>query len=919
MATPQPPSKWIKGLSPDGPLGEAARRALSVRLPAVCDQLEDARQDPSERTVHQLRVATRRAGAALKAFDRVLGDRDAVAKTRKVLKRVRRAAATVRLIDVHDEMLAGLAEGASEARVGAIGFARGALARERIGANAALERAASKVSGEALRVLFDQVTASATAQDGLSVRAGAGLALDEALDGLLEAGRADLAPIENLHAIRLAAKRVRYASEVFAGSLGDDFRSTLYAELTAMQDRLGEVNDLHELSDRLAGLDPPKAHRSALKRLVKTLRGRLDRAADAFRGWWSADRSDSLVADFRARLLSSADGGSVSLRLEDRGVGEGDGAARGEGPLTSMERALDDAFEEAERLAQTNGASHPHRESVPAPRQPVPADARRLAAIDVGTNSIRLVITEATPDGRYRIIDDEKAVTRLGLGLDRTGLMREDKIEASADAIARMIGLARGYSCAMIRIIATSAAREARNTDLLVDRVRELTGAEVEVISAQEEARLALRSVQQAFDLTSTRAAVVDIGGGSTEIILTANGLIEQVYPLRLGAVRLTDRFGTCEPGRDDRYDEMRDAIMGALREHMGKPPFTPQQMFGTGGTFTNLASMTMLAGARPDDPTDALPFSVRGCQAMRSDVRHTLEALRKLTVRERAGVAGLSPDRAPIIVAGLAIAECVMKRLGVNMLRVHDRGIREGLILEMADEAFPGAGQSLPSPKDDRFASAERFAARCHYEQAHAHHVSFLATRIFDQLVEGLDPGDAEWASPESRELLRIGSLLHDVGYVVNYSKHHKHSYHLIRHADIPGLDVRETEIVANLARYHRKAEPKASHPNLARLSPEDRELVSRLASVARLADGLARSHSQIVEDLTLTIEGKVATFSVVAGQDPAVDIWGAQRKSGLFERVFSLTPSFRWSRNGPREERRPASTTEPRLTPDN
>jgi exopolyphosphatase/guanosine-5'-triphosphate,3'-diphosphate pyrophosphatase len=197
---------------------------------------------------------------------------------------------------------------------------------------------------------------------------------------------------------------------------------------------------------------------------------------------------------------------------------------------------------------------------------------------------------------------------------------------------------------------------------------------------------------------------------------------------------------------------------------------------------------------------------------------------------------------------------------------------------------------------KLDRITAAKRFAAACHYEAAHAHHVAELATSLFDQTVEALGAQHEPWATSVCRELVTAAALLHDVGYLINYSKHHKHSYHLIRHSDMPGFTPRELEIVANIARYHRRAEPKRKHPNFARLSEDDRRIMCKLAGITRLADGLVRSHTRNVRRTELAVADGEARITLIAGSDPSVDLWGGQRKASLYESEFGLKVVFDW-----------------------
>ena len=231
--------------------------------------------------------------------------------------------------------------------------------------------------------------------------------------------------------------------------------------------------------------------------------------------------------------------------------------------------------------------------------------------------------------------------------------------------------------------------------------------------------------------------------------------------------------------------------------------------------------------------------------------------------------MAGMTADRADIIIAGLAIVDALMKRFRVNVLAVHTRGVRDGLVREMIDEI------QCPSPAVDdaaqRDAAIERLAAACSGDLEHGRAVAALAGRIFEQLAEPLElpPGD--------RLLLEMAARLQDVGYVINYDQHHKHSYHLIRNARLPGMRAHEVELVANIARYHRGSLPKRKHKNLARLSSEDQRLVQRLAGILRLAGGLDRSRTQQVRDVLARVADGRVLLDVVADQEPQADIWGA------------------------------------------
>ncbi|MEM8758446.1 MAG: Ppx/GppA phosphatase family protein [Planctomycetota bacterium] len=523
--------------------------------------------------------------------------------------------------------------------------------------------------------------------------------------------------------------------------------------------------------------------------------------------------------------------------------------------------------------------------------------AARLGAIDLGTNSIRLIIADVSARGGYRIVDDEKLSTRLGRGSDGSGALCGAAIAETAEGVGRLASIARGLGVDRLRLVATAAVRDASNRDAAVAAIEAAAGQTVEVIPAATEARLAHRSVASSFDLTATDAAVADIGGGSTEVVVSIQGIIEHVYTLKLGAVRLCAQFGPCDDPAGEQLARIREHVRAVVRREVERPANTPQLLIGTGGTFTSLAAISMHQAAA-DGKAELLPGAVRGHEIQRDEVRHLTETLRRIPLEQRAAVVGLPSDRADIIVPGLVIIDRLMKRLGINRLRVHDRGIRDGIILGMIDDlGLAGVPDDAPPPDIDPSGSAIEFAVRCGVDEDGARHTAALALSIFDQLADlGLLDDDET-----HRRLLENAAILRDVGYLINYSKHHKHSYHLILNADLPGLSHRERTLVAVLARYHRKAKPSLSHPEFAALAEDDRLLVGRLAAVLRVADGLERTHAQDVTSARVlrSDEGGVV-FRCSARHDPAVCLWAAKRRSELFAEVFAGPVSFEWANPG-------------------
>jgi len=509
--------------------------------------------------------------------------------------------------------------------------------------------------------------------------------------------------------------------------------------------------------------------------------------------------------------------------------------------------------------------------------------APRLAAIDVGTNSIRLVVAEVEPDGNYRVLDEEPQMTRLGRGFYQTGRLGRAPMERTLEALCKMKAIAEGFGVKELRAVATAAVREASNGLDFRREARRRCGIRVDVISQEEEAQLAFKSVNRHFPLEQRSIAVVDVGGGSVEVVLAAAGVINQVHSLPLGAVRLTERYGKSDPMSDKHWRKMRRAIDRAIDDEIGEPPFAAEVMFGSGGTFTNLGEMVQCE-------REGKSSLIRGYVMTRADLTRLLDRLRETPLGARRRMCALNPKRADIIVAGAAAVARLAKRLGSQRIVVNDRGIRDGLIVSMIEEL--GAEGASPAPVTDRMTWVREFARRCRSNERHCDQVAQLAVQLFDSLCEPLE------IPATGRDILEAAALLHDVGYLINHSKHHKHAYHLIMHGDLRGFSPGEVEIIANVARYHRRAFPKRSHENFAGLDKNDRRLVRQLAGILRVAEGLDRTHGQAIQGLQVAIDGDEVKVVVEAEADPRVEISDAIRKSPLFEETFGVDLAIEWSR---------------------
>ena len=501
-------------------------------------------------------------------------------------------------------------------------------------------------------------------------------------------------------------------------------------------------------------------------------------------------------------------------------------------------------------------------------------NTKRLAAMDIGTNSIRCIIVEADHKGGYKVLDDEKSTVRLGEQLALTGAVSPQAAARAHAAVGHFSKLIAGLKVGAVEAIATSAMRRASNGQELLVALSAEFGHEIRVISGVEEAELAMVSAQRHFDMEYKRYAVFDLGGGSLEIATALGNHIEECYSLDLGAVVMTEQFLKHDPVRTGDLEKLQHHVRAQLKKQVNKTKSQLHTLIGSGGTTTAIGSMAMnaLGGSYA---------SIHGSEVLRSEVVHLLAMLARKTLPERRLVPGLNADRADIIVAGIAVVEELMRFFGANQLLVNERGIREGLIIKAMEKH--GLIPAAPAPRTWR-ESALDFVRSCHVDEPHSLHVARLALSAFDALSVPFN------LKKSDRKLLEAAALLHDVGYFIAYSSHHKHSYHLIRHAELFGFTPRERELIAQIARYHRKSLPKRKHETFQALSDADKERVERLGGILRLADGLDRRRSSAVQSIVCTFGGTLFTVRLAGSEDMSVEIFGATAKKDLLEKAFGL-----------------------------
>lgn len=502
-------------------------------------------------------------------------------------------------------------------------------------------------------------------------------------------------------------------------------------------------------------------------------------------------------------------------------------------------------------------------------------DWRRICAIDIGSNSIRAIVADVSTTGQIRTIDEMKAAPRLSTGVDETGHLSVESVLSAIEALQRMSTLATQLGATRIECVATSAVRDATDGAAFVRQVKKSAGLTVRVISGEDEARLSFRSAQAHFDVGAGRTVTCDIGGGSVELALSADGLVERLLSMPFGAIRATENF-LGKATRRGTVNKLRKALREEIRERFAVKEWRGAGMIGSGGTFTNVASMLLAQQGA------ATARTVHGKVVRRGELEHLLDQLIEMSPIERLVVPGLNPARADIIVAGMAVAAEVMAFLDIRAFQTSVYGIREGLLLEAA-EVSPNA----TDPGEGRRRSVQQFAERTQYEEPHARHVQKLALQLFDAI------GARIGCEPEDRDTLRDAALLHDTGYHISYNDHHKHSYHLIVHAELLGVAPEEQVVMANVARYHRGAMPKEKHPTFAMLTPDQRARVRRLSALLRVADGFDRGHIGAVQQVKVRWTGRALRITPVPdprARSTRLELWGASRKSDLLEKLLDL-----------------------------
>lgn len=511
----------------------------------------------------------------------------------------------------------------------------------------------------------------------------------------------------------------------------------------------------------------------------------------------------------------------------------------------------------------------------PVEDRPTAQRALRLCVIDLGTNSFHGIIVDAFPDGTFAVLDRQKEMVKLGEGEFAEHKLTDVAMERGMGALHAIKDVAEGWGASAYLACATSAIREASNGGQFIDRIRRETGIVVRPIAGETEAHLIYLAVSHFVDL-SEPSLLVDIGGGSVEFIIAdANGA-HMLVSLPLGVQRLTEKFITTDPVNRAEFRTLRDYLRLQLKNVFAEARRVGvKRIVGSSGTLLSIAGVAAAASGDVEKPVFDQTF----------DAAHVREVTRRIMSsdrQKRLNTPGIEERRADQIVSGAILLDVLLKDLGIERFVVSPDALREGIVIEYVSQELKWIRRLSPF-RTRREQSVYELALRLRFDQVHAEHVAKLALQLFDATRPLHGRGD------EERELLEFAAILHDIGYAISRSNHHKHALYIIQEADLQGFTPEDKSIVANVARYHRAGTPKPTHADFQRLRPKQKQLVLELAAFLRLANGLDRSHFRNITRLVPRLTDDAFLITLYTSADPSLDVWAATQGAELFGTVFN------------------------------
>lgn len=499
---------------------------------------------------------------------------------------------------------------------------------------------------------------------------------------------------------------------------------------------------------------------------------------------------------------------------------------------------------------------------------------QRLAAIDIGSNSIKLAVVEAAASDSFTLVGRDKEPLRLGEKTLKDHILSPDAINQSIQAITRFRDIAKTRGAERIIVVATAAVREADNSREFRTAIKRATGLRVDVLSAIEEARLIGIAAAQSFNQTDGALLNIDIGGGSTELSLMQDNQPRKLFSMKLGSVGLTERFIKNDPPTAKELKKLQNEIRLALERPV-------RELKGEKWQISSATSGTALALQAclnfQDDPNsrERSEITLRRLAGFN-------QLVSRLTTAERAKLPAISAQRAEIMIAGGQILEGVMEALKIKSLATTEFALREGVIIDYLREIEVESLPPVPDVADPLLRGVFAVGRRFGYEENHALQVSALAEKIFDSLAPIYDFGRHQ------RTLLSAAALLHDIGYHIAHERHHKHTAYLIKYSEMTGFSENERNIIANIARYHRNSLPKETHPEFTRLGEKEQQIVWRMGAILRLADALDRGYDNHVTDIKFTQKNGSLALKLVSDQDCESEYAAIEKKKDMFEAAF-------------------------------
>jgi exopolyphosphatase/guanosine-5'-triphosphate,3'-diphosphate pyrophosphatase len=500
----------------------------------------------------------------------------------------------------------------------------------------------------------------------------------------------------------------------------------------------------------------------------------------------------------------------------------------------------------------------------------------RYGAVDIGSNSIRMQVAEASPGGPHHILAEDRQVTRLGEGVFRGGELTPEAAAVVFRFLNRTAAEFQKQQVAVVRAVATAAVRDSYNRDEFLERASEALGARVEVISGQEEARLIHLGVQSCWPHPRQTILIVDIGGGSAELILSRNGKITGAYSQKIGAVRLTEVFLKHDPPTELELRQLEEYVeekLAPIRRQVEEQ--RPKRTIATSATAAAAACAIHRVPRAQRDLADRLRIPCAALRALYAD-------LASKNLDQRRQVQGIGPRRAEVIVPGCGVLTRVLEDFQLPSLYYSRSGVRDGII---ADLVLRGAGREEAHLDGDQLRSVREMARRYRVSLKHGDYVARLARHLFAGL------GPCHQLPPSDGKLLEAAAYLHDVGHFISDTRHHRHSYYVVSSSDLPAFTDRERLVIAHLCRYHRKSLPGPQHSSYKQLSSAERKSVRHLTPLLRLADSLDRTHQQRVRSVEPNVGPDGVVLYLESTENTDLEVWAAQQVSGAFRQTFGRT----------------------------